>query len=307
MNRNLLTVVCLATSVVTPTLANSLGPEPETFHPNAPIIWAATNVWPENMRIYQTVETNFSQMALSNAMAMGAFKPINITSQKREAVVFEVHQDTALMRSLKISSTQGSIDYLKSQTDYSSVRGVPSFEATVKLAMSYLQRFDCDTNQIIITATPMEGTVETYAKKNGPMVSKVVYERGTTFYRQLDGIKERDSSFMIYFGNDASVNSLHLNWQVLRPCQFHKTASLNEIISLIKSGRATIYPAANGEQPIHAQAKTFTITKITPIYVTRGTKELVYPSADLEIIADVGTTNASMFYLNCPLVDETSH
>jgi hypothetical protein len=299
MNRLSLAAVALAISMIS-SLADTFHPKGEFFRPAVPIVWAATNILPQTMMVYQV--TNFSQAVLSNAMAIGSFRAIDIVSKDKDQIVFETHQDERLVRRLKISPAQCWIDYLQSQADTSSVHGVPSYDETEKLALDYLSRFGYDTNQIISKGKPRtEGTVETYDKKGGSLVNKSVYSRGITFYREIDGI-DMEESFSIEFGNDASVTRLSTDWKNLQPYHMLKTATRDEIAGWIKAGRGMILPGVNSGCSVPDHAKTLTITEATPVYVKRNTGKFIYPSANLKIIADIGTTNAATFYVECPVL-----
>ncbi len=133
------------------------------------------------------------------------------------------------------------------------------------------------------------------------MINNVVTSRGIMLCRQIDGIELSDS-FLIEFGNDSAVATLKMNWRSLKPYQRYKTARPNEITDWIKAGRAVVFPDVNGDDSVPVQAKKFTITKATPVYLSRNAQGFVFPSVDLEVVADIGSTNATTFYLNCPIL-----
>jgi hypothetical protein len=57
-----------------------------------------------------------------------------------------------------------------------------------------------------------------------------------------------------------------------------------------------------------ADVKKITVTELTPFYMgARGeeTQDFTYPFAQLEAVADVGTTNTAV-QLYCPILSETS-
>jgi hypothetical protein len=239
-------------------------------------------------------------------MSLASFKPVDIVSQNTNLIVFEGRLNNVLVRSLKISPTQGTIEYFETQTNYSTIHGVPSSDKTVNLAFNYLFMLSGDTNQVTPKAKAIrEGTVETYNKPNGDMLSNKMYSRGTTLYRQLDGIQEKGSFMQIDFGNDAKVNYLSLHWRLLLPFKLCKTATADEIVGFINNGRSLIYLDPTGKNAAPVRAKTLTITKATPVYRTRNAPDFVLAFSDLEVVADIGTTNEESFYVCCPICPES--
>jgi hypothetical protein len=297
MSRYLVIVVSF---IYLSSLADLFRPEAEHFHPNAPIVWAVTNKLPSSVEIYETVQTNFSKSVLSNAMVMGSFRPIDMTSQSKDMIVFESRKNTVLVRCLRLSQTQGSVDYFKSQTNYASVHGVPSFDEAKRLALNYLHLFGGDTNQVSSKPSPRtEQTVSSYDKQGGTMTNRAVSARGIILSRVINGIDCSDSLF-IEFGNDATVIMLKLNWRYLKPHLLIKTPGKNEILNMLKAGKAAVLPNVNGDD-VPADARTFTIVKATPVYRLQNARDVVYPFSDFEVIAG-SKTNATSFYIECPFV-----
>jgi hypothetical protein len=282
-------------------LADFVWPEAEKFNPNAPLIWAVTNRLPSSMEIYATVQTNFSLSVLSNAMAMGSFKPLDIKSQSKDEIAFEARKNTVLVRSLKISQTEGSIDYFNAITDYSSIHGVPSYDETKRLALDYLRRFGCNTNQVSAVSPRTELTVDNYNKRGGQMTNEAVGGRGIMLRRQINGVNCSDN-FLIEFGNDAVVSRLDMNWRVLKPNRLVKMPRKRKFLDQIKSGQTTVLPDGNGGVA-PSQAGSFTITKAALVYRLLNPKEFGYPSIDFYIVADMGKTNDTTFRIECPIQD----
>jgi hypothetical protein len=298
-------LVIVVSFIYLSSLADLFRPEAEHFHPNVPIVWAVTNKLPSHVEVYETVQTNFSNAALSNAMAMGSFKPIDISSQSKDLIIFESRKNTVLVRCLKISQPQGSVDYFKSQTNYASIHGVPSFDETKRLALEYLRLFGGDTNQVSLKpSSRTEQTVSSYDKRGGTMTNKAVSARGIILSRSLNGIDCSDSLF-IEFGNDATVIMLKLNWRYLKPHELIKTPGKNEILNMLKAGKAAVLPNVNGDD-VPADARSFRIVEATPVYRLQNAKDVVYPFTDFEVIAE-SKTNAASFYIECPLVPISDH
>ena len=196
--------------VLVGTASSSLSQERlEVFHSNAKIVWAVTNTLPDRFAIYQKV--NLSNVVLSNVMAITSFKPVDIASSGHDETVFEQRQNTKLVRCLKISAVENSIDYFDTPTNYSSVENVPMFDDMVKQAENYLLLLGGNTNEIAHTKQPRtEETVSTFDKKGGKVISKNVYSRGVTFNRQIDGIQVEDY-FFVELGSNAKIIRLKMN------------------------------------------------------------------------------------------------
>ncbi|EEF63390.1 hypothetical protein Cflav_PD6025 [Pedosphaera parvula Ellin514] len=61
--------------------------EGEVYHTSAPITWAATNGLPPSLMVYKTVPQSFSKGVVSNAMALGSFKPTNLIPVTDKGVI----------------------------------------------------------------------------------------------------------------------------------------------------------------------------------------------------------------------------
>ena len=135
------------------------------------------------------------------------------------------------------------------------------------------------------------------------------------FIRQLDGISFTDigdnganGGFWIEFGSHEQIRAFSLVWPDLKRDKFQQIASPEQIIACIRAQKTIVIPNANEEKYFErikdlANAKTFTITKITPNY-TEGfmgeaptndaPPEFITPFADLEAVANFGNSNATV-------------
>jgi len=100
---------------------------------------------------------------------------------------------------------------------------------------------------------------------------------GRLSVRQLDGIcfwgNGDDSSmkvFWIEFGSHGKIRGFSLNWPSLERYKSQPTANPQQIIACIRAHKIIVIPNADEESILRGQAlanaKKFTITKITPHY-----------------------------------------
>jgi hypothetical protein len=305
MNRFMLCVLLAVGSIAMHSLAEPLRLDGKAYHPNAPIIWAATNTLPQSFVVYKVVPQSLSQAVISNAMAIGSFKPLNLIPSTDKALLhFQDNRDkTYMTRFLKIAPAQGWMSYYDGRTGGMPVKGVPTFEEADRLAMDYLRRLGGDPNQLAVKPRPrIEGTTTSFDKKGGHETNKVVHARGIILYREIDKIQLMGKCFSIEFGNNAKPSMFELNWKNLQPQHRYAIASSEKIINWIKAGKA-VNPDF---EPILIQAKTLAVTKITPLYlgdIGGVAQEIIYPFAQLEVVANAGTTNQVNFFLHCPIIE----
>src|SRR6266487_5105165 len=193
--------------------ADSLKLTGEPFRPMPPIVWAATNnTLPTTIWVLKCVPKPFSEMAISNAMAIGSFKPLNLMkSQEKGLLHFQDNRDkTYMTRFLKISSLNGAISYYNGRVEGKKIENVPTFEEAEKLAKDYFRSLGGDTKQILpkpISRT--ESTMRSLDRKTGKEGEGRVIRRGVIFYRQMHEIQvSGGSSFVIQFVSNAKIPSL---------------------------------------------------------------------------------------------------
>jgi len=136
--------------------------------------------------------------------------------------------------------------------------------------------------------------------------------RGVFLSRQLDGILfwsngtegEGIDGFWIEFGSGGQVQGFSLVWPDLKRDEFQQTASLSQITACIRAFKTMLLPRGNepncfAQLKNLAKAKKLTITKITPYYregvygdmADSETPETITPFAELEAVADFGSSN----------------
>jgi hypothetical protein len=90
--------------------ASAISLEGESFHSDAPIEWRATNSLPERLTVYKVIPQSFSSGVISNAMALGGFRPAQRIPNRDKGLLFEDHWEN-MTRSLRIMPAQGWIRY----------------------------------------------------------------------------------------------------------------------------------------------------------------------------------------------------
>src|SRR6266487_142471 len=305
MKGNLQTFLALALITAEPSLAQNAALIGEPYRSVVPIIWAATNALPQSILVCKVASNSFSQAIISNAMAIGSFQLINRMPWHEKSALHFRDKRESWTRVLTITPRDGSISYYDKSAEGTPVRGVPSAERLDDLALTYLVRLGGDTNQVLRKRRAARETVSTgYDKPGGRELSKEVWMRGATLDRQIEDIEDLGSSFMINFGNESKPSSFEFKWRNLRPHQRFPTPTPEQIVKWINSGRATVPPSVWDPAPaVPAGAKSLTITKIKLFYPGKGTGEIVYPVAELELVVDLGNNSKMPFYLNCPVID----
>jgi hypothetical protein len=299
-----LTIALLAAKVASSADVND-GPFDGTpFRPNAPITWGVTTTLPQSIAVYKPLSERVSQAVISNAMAIGSFKTINrVRSKDTNIIEFrDSPRPETLTRFLKMSVNAGWIKYNDNLAGAAPVHGVPSVAEAEKRALRYFILLGGGTNQLSSKPWPHhEGTFETYDKAGGKLLSKGVSSSWVCLFRQIDGIQVLDNSLSVEFGNDAKPIMLDMNWPHFQPIHRYRTATRDEIVDFLKSGRA-FYPVFP-EWPKVGTAKTITIKSLQPLYsvgIGPGSQDLLRPFGSLAMEADVGGSRIR-FALNCPI------
>jgi hypothetical protein len=258
------------------------------------IVWKAsvTNL-PTGLWIYKVIPRDFSMAVISNAMAIGSFKMLDIVNPRdTNAIQFRDKKDAMeARRRLTINPAQGTIEYYRimpSAENREIPTGVPTEEEGIRLAYDYLFRLGIDRSQVMKPHAHVD--MESRLKKNqvdweGP------YECGVDFSRCIDGIRAYGGNFHIVFRNHAEVESIDFSWPNLVPYEAHPVANVTEIINYIKNGQAVL-PVPEFHFERLAELKRLTVTKITPYYFFEPASDgLFHPFAELEATADLGKKN----------------
>jgi hypothetical protein len=155
--------------------------------------------------------------------------------------------------------------------------------------------------------------------ENDADLTNQICGRGVFLARRLDGVLFSDlgdeggnGGFWIELGSHGQIRAFSLVWPDLKRDELQPTASPQQIINCIRSQKTIVLPNANDETYFQrikalANAKTFTITKMTPYYsegvygetpTNNEPSRFVTPIAELEAIADFGNSNATVRLLS---------
>jgi hypothetical protein len=291
--------------------ADLVPPVGAPYHPpDIEIAWnAPTNDLPADLWVYRVIPQTLSPAVISNAMAVGSFmtadaikSPFPIPIQDTHLLCFRTSRGGS--RSLYIAPSLGWMKYEKA-TDYKELgKEVPSDEAVGNLAMNVLFQLGADRSQVVERKSRWAAS-HGDTDSTGTKLTETIYSRGATLDRRVDGIPMPGEGLLVNFGNYAEVKSFNFSWRNLQPYEAHRVATPQQIGQWIKQGRA-FWLASGSEREDFSQARKLTTTKITLFY--RGNNEmepqrLVYPYARLEVTADLGKTNATL-YLQCPIISD---
>jgi hypothetical protein len=119
--------------------------------------------------------------------------------------------------------------------------------------------------------------------------------------------KPLTSEELTEFGNRGKIKRFDLVWRNLAPHEIRPLASPNEVIALIREGRA-VAPMQDFDWTASLHATQLTITDVRLYYFDRPGMEpldFMYPYAELELAAHSGT-NTSTFYLTCPILSSNT-
>jgi hypothetical protein len=246
-----------------------------------PIEWSAkierTNLW-----VYKVVPQTFSPAVISNAMTVGSFRGTDIVgSQDTNRLRFQKPK-TRPTQHLEIRPRSGWMKY-RDDTGTSDmvgpVTGVPDFPTVERLGMELLLQLGIDRTQIAVTPRSKTDVKRSRITPTGEETDTEVQARGMMFPRSIDGIHflglgSRGGLF-VQFGNNEKIINFELAWPSLIPSQLCPTASPDQIITFVRSGKAVHASDAN-----LSQAKKFTIKALTPCYLgpfETETQTFVYP------------------------------
>lgn len=310
-------IICLGIAslgIPFPSLADKFRLEGETFSPSCPIIWKVTNQLPSHVTVYRIAEVLLAHSAISNALSIASFKPINLVrTGDKSMMLFQDNPDrTHMSRFLKILPSQGLIDYYNAKANQLNGTGVPSFDEAEKLAVAYFVRLGGDTNQV--AAKPWrrtEQTVTSLEHQGGRETNKVVSVRGVFLFREIDGIQEPGSSFWIDFASNAKPFMFNFIWPALELVKRHKAGSQSEVINWINAGlavipkSATYAPESSPDKSARTPTEKLVITKAELYYSEPvGPNRELFPFAQLEVVAQGAGTNQTNFIIQCPLIHD---
>jgi hypothetical protein len=190
-------------------------------------------------------------------------------------------------------------------------KDIPSDKTIVLRAWKYAVQLGLDPKQL--RQKPL--TFYFNSDENGVKLTNQICGRGVYLSRQLEGVcfwgdgdDGPNEGFWIEFGSHEKIQAFSLNWPNLETNQLHQTASPQQIIACLREHKIMVIPNADEETyfqrvKVLANAKKFTITKITPYYgegvygevpMNNELPKFVMPFAELEAVADFGNSNANV-------------
>jgi hypothetical protein len=203
-----------------------------------------------------------------------------------------------------------------------STDNIPDDQTVTKRAFEYAVQFGLNRTYLI----PKNIYSSSNAAGSDETLTNGICARGIFLSRKLDGVgfygdaNNGSDGFSIEFGSHGQIRSFSLVWPNLENDQNSPTASPQQIIASIRAHKIIVIPNADEENYFQrveslANAKTFTITKITPYYgegvfgempTNDVPPEFLTPFAELEAVADFGNNNATVRILSPILSSEVS-
>jgi len=282
---------------------------------NAPIVWKApTNHLPGNFRIYKRRPPTFSAVTISNALVLASLQNKGPVLPSTNEICFWDHNrkgDDPLAGHFTISPGFASISYQIRNHALGSPVDIPSDKVIAERAWDCAIRFGLDRAQLM-----QKGAYNhmcQYDEKGKLGTNDSIGGREIVLTRLIDGIgfydNQIEEGFCIEFGSRGKIRSFSLVWPNLEPYKISQTASPEQIIQCIRAYKTPLTPNDDEASPYFAgikklaNAKKFTVTKITPYYsegvfgnmpTNYETPEFVAPYAELEAVADFGNSNLTV-------------
>jgi len=292
---------------------------------NAAIIWQApTNNLPKSFWVYERALPHvFPANVISNAIVLGSLQnrgfPRPSTNDFFIAPPEPPEYPGPISTLFGIRPGDANLYFSLPDPDAFSSKGIPDDGTIIKLGQKYASQLGIDPMKLA------SRKLYTHFSDTG---SNTVCGRGVFFSRNLDGtvfFSEADEGesaegFTIEFGGQGKIRSFSLRWSDIMPYKNERTATLNEITRCVRAHKLIVMP--NGEESGYfrrlqalAGTETLTITKITPYYGEGIFGEspaddtpcrFITPFAELDAVADFGTSKAPVKLLSPILASEVS-
>jgi|SRR5665213_58359 len=305
-----------------PTFDNSF----PRFQMAKPVVtWTATNKTRPMVWTYKVLPSHFPATAISNLMAAGSFTMQDekhghktLSDTNKETLWFF---DKKRQCNLTVVPSQGWIEYWNGgaparMSDRSTHRpapavGLPDATNIEILGLQFLNQFGIQRRDLVQQA---DGHLLTYGekktrsymdKKIDKYIDDEVYARGIFFNRRLDGLSFAsiglDGGAVIEFGNHGKISDVKMVWRNLQRYEQRTVASPDAIMQAVLDGKAVL-THKNLVKP--GDVKRLTITDFSLLYMgapAKETQNVVYPFAQLEAVADMGTNSVDI-QLYCPVM-----
>jgi hypothetical protein len=304
---------------------------PENYSPHFPtntkIFWKApTNDLPKSYWIFKRLPLrSFSATVISNAIVLASLQSKGFPKPSTNNLFYAEDKGPDYPGPIpiyfNISPKSATISYGLPHPG-TNTSGIPDDNILLQRAWACAVQLGVNPAQV----TLKEMTYRFNQDENYDDLPNQVCGRGVFLSRKLNGIlfwssgTEDDSidGFWIEFGSHKQIRAFSLVWPDLKRVELQPAASPQQIINCIWAQKTIVLPNAGEETYFQrikalANAKTFTITKITPYY-REGTfaevptndvpPEFVTPLGELEAVADFGNSNAIIRLLSPILSSE---
>jgi hypothetical protein len=294
---------------------------------NAQIIWKApTNSLPKKKWIYKKILPRiFSVAVISNAIVLASLQDKGFPQPSTNEICMDYDScPCGHPCTFSIRPYFATLAYTMPNFDRDSGKDIPSDEVIVKRAWGCTFQLNIDSAQLMQKA-PRSHICS--SDENGrDNTNNQVCGRGVFLSRLIDGIAFMGNGndgwetegFWIGFGSYGKIRAFTLVWPNLERYEIHQTASPAQIINCIRAFKTPMPPI--DDEPNYfarvknlANAKKFTITKITPYYgegvfgeapTNNEPPKFVTPFAELEAVADFGNSNVTVRLLSPILSSE---
>ncbi len=299
------------------------------FSTNMPIVWQArTNQLPKSFWIYKRLPPRpFPATVISNAIVLASLQSKEFPKPStRDVFIPEDHPPNypgMIPVIFSISPKSATITYGLPHPG-TNTANIPADKILVQRAWACAKQLGVDPAQV----TLKEMTSRFNQDDNYNDLTNQLCGRGVFLSRKLDGMMFWSSGtednhvdgFWIEFGSHGQIRAFSLVWPDLKRDELQPAARPQQIIACIQAQKIIVLPNANEKTYFRrikalANAKTFTITKITPYYsggifgevpTNDVPPKFVTPLAELEAVADFGNSNAAVKLLAPILSSETN-
>ena len=295
------------------------------FSTNSVIIWRApTNQLPKSLWIYKRLPPRpFLASVISNAVVLAGVQDRGFPAPSTNAFfIWSAPNPCGMGFSIfSIQPASTAIAFTSTNQD-SAAENVPDDEIIKQRAYECAARFGLDAAYLVASDVYSRSNAEgcNGTKTNG------ICARGIHLSRKLDGVSfftlgkdnAEGEGFSLELGSRGQIRSFSLVWPNLQRDRADSIASPPEIVRCIRGQRVLVLP--NEDEPDFfariktlADAKTFTVTKITPFYsegilgdvpTNEEPPKTIAPFAELEAVADFGSSNMPVRLLSPILASE---
>ncbi len=291
---------------------------------NTVIIWQAptNHLLPDYMVYRRSVPRIFSRTIISNAIVLASFqdKGFPDPSTNTTCIVADpCNCSCAQACNFCITPADASINFfspvVQNTTNY-----LPDSKTVADLAKKDALKLGVDLSQITVKPETLHFNTDT----NDNLMTNQLIGRSIFFCRNLNGIDyfssfgtvDGSEGFGIEFGSYGLIRSFTYNWSEVKPSQRQRTATLQQITTCIQAHNTIVMPESENADYFSrlralAHAKKLTITKITPFYgdyvfgaTNNESSQFAIPFAELQCIADFGTSNAPVRLISPILASE---